>query len=69
MLFVITYNNKSMLAIKTKYKNKTMSNGIVGVFNTSDIDTSNSQRFYNSGFKHIFNIICDKCELKKCICE
>ncbi len=58
-----------MLRIKKKFLNKNMSNGIVGNFNTSDINEKNANKYFKGGFKHIFDEICDKCEKIKCICK
>lgn len=58
-----------MLKLKKKYKGVTMSNSIVGKFNTNDIILGMENFYFNNGFKHIFTLSCDTCEKNKCICK
>ncbi len=58
-----------MLRVKKKLLNKVMSNGIVGVFNTSDINEANINKYVKGGFIHIFEKVCNKCLKKKCKCK
>lgn len=44
------------MEIKKKYKNKVMSNGKVGRFNTKDIAPKEYQYYYDNGFAHIFTV-------------
>lgn len=58
-----------MLKLKKKYESRTMSNGILGKFNTNDIKEGAESFYYDNGFSHIFNEVCNKCEKVKCICK
>tara|TARA_R110001632_G_scaffold225288_1_gene358188 strand:+ start:358 stop:534 length:177 start_codon:yes stop_codon:yes gene_type:complete len=58
-----------MLRVKKKFKNKTMSNGIVGTFNSSDITEANINKYNKGGFSHIFESFCEKCDKVKCVCK
>ena len=58
-----------MLVVKKKFLGINMSNGIVGNFNSSDITHANAKKYYEGGFTHIFNDVCDKCTKIKCICK
>ena len=46
--------------VKKKYLNKTMSNGKVGRFNTSNITTNMIQFYCDAGFEFIFEIVKEK---------
>jgi len=49
-----------MLRLKKKYVNKNMSNGILGNFNTSEINESNIYKYIKGGFSHIFEEVKEK---------
>ncbi len=44
------------MEVKRKYKNKVMSNGKVGKFNTKDITPATAQYYFDNGFAHIFTV-------------
>ncbi len=58
-----------MLRIKKKYRSKSMSSGKFLKFNTNDLDEKQFQYYFDNGFAHIFDVLCDKCEKVKCICN
>ena len=58
-----------MKRIKKKFQNITMSNGIVGTFNSADITPLNMDKYLKGGFAHIFEDVCYKCEKLKCNCK
>jgi hypothetical protein len=58
-----------VLRIKKKFKNKTMSNGLLGYFNSSDITIDTINKYMEKGFAHIFEEVCDTCEKLKCKCK
>ena len=58
-----------MLKLKKKYKGVTMSNSILGKFNTNDIILGTENFYFNNGFNHIFTLLCDTCEKNKCVCK
>jgi len=60
---------KGILKLKSKYKNKEMSNGIVPKFNTNTITDNNIEFYFNRGFDFIFTYVCKKCKDKACTCN
>ena len=49
-----------MKKLKKKYENKTMSNGNVKPFYTSDITTDEIEYYCNAGFEFIFEVVKEK---------
>lgn len=54
-----------MKQIKKQFQNKTMSNGLLGVFNSSDITPLNIEKYLKGGFAHIFEDVSEKKNKKK----